>query len=101
MSSTGTTTCSSIGFRCPASTIVTARPAPSTDPPRNRAISSSGRCVADRPIRCGGSSQSSSSRSSERARWAPRLDAAIAWISSTITVRTLRSVSRADDVSIR
>ena len=42
-------------------------------PPRNRAISSSGRWVADRPIRCGGSSASSSSRSSESARCAPRL----------------------------
>ncbi len=101
MSSTGTTTCSSIGLRWPASTIVTGRSTPSSEPPRNRAISSRGRWVADRPIRCGGSSQSSSSRSSDRARCEPRLDAAIAWISSTITVRTLRSVSRADDVSIR
>ena len=42
-----------------------------------------------------------SSRSSESARCAPRLVAASAWISSTITQRTLRSVSRACDVSIR
>ena len=35
------------------------------------------------------------------ARWAPRLVAASAWISSMITVSTSRSVSRADDVSIR
>ena len=48
MSSTGTTTSRSSGLRCPASTIVTGR-----SPPRKREISSSGRCVADRPIRCG------------------------------------------------
>ena len=50
MSSTGTTTWSSSGLRAPASTIVTSRSGPT--PPRNRAIASSGRCVADRPIRC-------------------------------------------------
>ena len=74
MSSTGTTTSSSIGLRCPASTIVTGRGAPSVAwPPRNRAISSSGRCVADRPIRCGGVvARCASSRSSESARCAPR-----------------------------
>ena len=44
MSSTGTTTWSSSGLRAPASTIVTSRPGPT--PPRNRAIVSSGRCVA-------------------------------------------------------
>ena len=58
MSSTGITTSISRGLRTPASTTVTGRgrrsPAggPSV-PPRNRAISSNGRCVADRPIRCG------------------------------------------------
>ena len=52
MSSTGTTTWSSSGLRAPASTIVTSRPGPT--PPRNRAIVSSGRWVADRPIRCSG-----------------------------------------------
>ena len=51
MSSIGTMTCSSSALRAPASTIVTARSGPT--PPRNRAISSSGRCVALRPIRCG------------------------------------------------
>ena len=101
MSSTGTTTWSSIGLRWPASTTVTGRgPAPSW-PPRKRAISSSGRCVAESPIRCGGASVSASSRSSESARCAPRFVAASAWISSTITQRTPRSVSRADEVSIR
>ena len=70
-------------------------------PPRNSAISSSGRCVADRPIRCGGRSVTSSSRSRVSARWAPRLVVAIAWISSMITVSTPTSVSAAFDVSIR
>ena len=50
----------------PASTIVTSRPGPI--PPRNRAIVSSGRCVADRPIRCIG-------RASARLRVAQRLEA--------------------------
>ena len=55
MSSTGTTTWSSSGLRAPASTIATSRPGPT--PPRKRAIVSSGRCVADSPIRCiGGAS---------------------------------------------
>ena len=40
-------------LRVPASTIATSRFGPT--PPRNRAIASSGRCVADRPIRCIGS----------------------------------------------
>ncbi len=98
MSSTGTTTSTSIGLRSPASTIVTGRGPLAVWPPRNRAISSSGRWVADRPIRCGGSCASSSRRSSESARCAPRLEPAIAWISSTITQRTLRRISRAWEV---
>ncbi len=57
--------------------------------------------MADSPIRCGGASVTSSSRSSDSARWAPRLVVAMAWISSMITVSTPRSVSRAADVSIR
>ncbi len=61
MSSTGTTTSSSRGLRVPASTIVTSRSGPM--PPRNRAIVSSGRWVADRPMRCGGRPWSSRSRS--------------------------------------
>ena len=44
---------------------------------------------------------SASSRSRVRARWAPRLVAASAWISSMITASTPASVSRAADVSIR
>ena len=56
MSSTGTMTCSSSGLRAPASTIVTSRSGPM--PPRKRAIASSGRCVALRPMRWGGSAPS-------------------------------------------
>ena len=70
-------------------------------PPRKRATSSSGRWVAERPMRCGGRSLTSSSRSSDRARWAPRLVGARAWISSMITTSTPASVSRAEDVSMR
>ena len=55
----------------------------------------------DSPIRCGSTSVSAHSRSRLRARWAPRLVAATAWISSTITQRTLRRVSRAALVSRR
>ena len=60
-----------------------------------------GRWVADSPMRCGGRSQMASSRSRLRARWAPRLVGASAWISSTMTASTPRSVSRALDVNIR
>ena len=53
----GSTTSISSGLRTPASTMVTGRGAArrsvSSVPPRKRAISSSGRCVADRPMRCG------------------------------------------------
>ncbi len=106
MSSMGTTTSTSSSLRAPASTTVTGRgatlPSEATvAPPRKRAISSSGRWVADSAIRCGGSSHSSSSRSSDNIRWAPRLVPARAWISSMMTCPTLASVSRARDVSIR
>ncbi|SHW86983.1 Uncharacterised protein [Mycobacteroides abscessus subsp. abscessus] len=70
-------------------------------PDRNRATSSGGLTVADRPIRWAGLSSSSSRRSSERARCAPRLVAATACTSSTMTVRTVARVSRAADVSMR
>ena len=71
-------------------------------PTSRRAATSSGRTVADSPIRCEPSpgATSASSRSSDSARCAPRLSAATAWISSTITVRTSRSARRPDsDVS--
>ena len=65
---------------------------------RNRATISMGLTVAERPIRCGRGppafSTRSSSRASVSARCAPRLSSAIAWISSTITVRTFRSACR-------
>ena len=50
----------------PASTIVTGRGSPCMPPPRKRAISSSGRCVADRPMRCG--SRAGRARPAARAR---------------------------------
>ena len=102
MSSTGITTSTSRGLPIPASTMVTGRGSLGAEyPPRKRATSSSGRCVAESPMRCGGRSVTASRRSSESARWAPRLVGARAWISSTITVSTPASVSAADDVSIR
>ena len=70
-------------------------------PARNVDTSSSGRTVADRPMRCAGRSNSSSSRSNERARWAPRFVPATACTSSRITVVTPRSDSRAAEVSSR
>ena len=102
MSSTGMTTSTSSGLPMPASTIVTGRGSfGAANPPRKRATSSSGRWVADSPMRCGGRAVISSSRSSDSDRWAPRFVAAMAWISSTMTVSTPTSVSAADDVSIR
>ena len=110
MSSTGMTTSISSRLRTPASTTVTGRgrrspPAASSVPPRNRAISSRGRCVAERPIRCGDRPPpwrtQWSSRSSVTAMWLPRLVAASAWISSTITASTPSKVSRAAEVSMR
>ena len=71
MSSTGTSTRSSRVFLRPASSTRTGRGTPSSRPPRNRAISSRGRCVAERPTRCSFFAprpRSSSSRSSVRAR---------------------------------
>ena len=63
-------------------------------PTSRRATVSIGRCVADRPTRLGRCSQSASSRSSVSARCEPRLSRATAWISSTMTVSTVRSISR-------
>ncbi len=60
MSSTGTTTSMSSGLRHAGvddrhrTGAAWARPSPSSRPPRKRAISSSGRWVADRPMRWGG-----------------------------------------------
>ena len=102
MSSTGTITSRSRSFTRPASTTLTGRGAPSASwPPRKRAISLRGRCVALSPMRCTGPSAMRSSRSSDRARWLPRLVPAIAWISSTITPVTPRRMSSPRLVSSR
>ena len=95
--STGTWICRSSSLRMPVSTIVHVR----FGPTRNRPTSSSGDCVALRPMRWTGRSASASKRSSVRARWAPRLVWATAWISSTITHSAPVSISRACDVSMR
>ncbi len=68
-------------------------------PPRNRATSSSGRCVADSPIRCGRVAHSASSRSSDSAKCAPRLVGTRAWISSMMTVSTVVNMRRARSTS--
>ncbi len=69
-------------------------------PTRRRAATSMGRTVAESPMRCGrgrpDETTRSSSRSTESARWAPRLSGATAWISSRITVRTRASERRPD-----
>ncbi len=85
--------------RCPRSTIRHAgapsgRLRPSPAPTRRRAIVSMGRWVAESPMRWGRCFARASRRSSVRARCDPRLSRATAWISSTITVRTLRRRSR-------
>jgi hypothetical protein len=96
MSSTGTCTVTSMVFALFGATISTG-----AAPPRKCAVSSTGRTVADRPIRWAGRGSSASSRSSDSARWAPRLVAQTACTSSRITVSTPRSDSRADEVSSR
>ena len=106
MSATGTTTSTSSSLRAPESTTVTGRgtgdpPGSASRPPRKRAISSRGLWVAESAMRCGELSHNSSSRSSDTIRWTPRLLAATAWISSTITCSTPVSVWRAWLVSIR
>src|SRR3954451_3463549 len=97
MSSTGTSMRTSSSLRTPVSMTVQSRPTPA----RKRPTSSSGRCVADSPIRCPGRPAWCSSRSSVSARWAPRLVCATAWISSTIAHSTPAKISRAREVSIR
>ncbi len=101
MSSTGTTTSTSMVFSAGGCTTVTVLPPPGPCPFKNRATSSTGRTVADRPMRCAGASSRPSSRSRDSARWAPRLVPATAWTSSTMTVSTPRSASRARLVSRR
>ena len=57
-------------------------------PPRSASASRRGRCAA------AGARQPAASRSSDSARCAPRRVPMTAWISSTITVRTVRSICR-------
>ena len=57
--------------------------------------SSSGWMVADRPSRWTGWLARCCSRSRLSDRWTPRLFPAKVWISSTMTVRTVRNISRA------
>ena len=73
----------------PTSTISQGAP-----PVRKRATSSIGFCVADSPMRTSGRPHRACRRSSVSARWLPRLLPASAWISSTITVRTVDSMRR-------
>ena len=96
MSGTGTWTDRSNVLAAGGATIVVL-----AGPDRNRATSSGGRTVADSPMRCAGVANSWSSRSSDRARCAPRLVPATACTSSTMTVCTSASVSRAAEVSIK
>ena len=70
-------------------------------PTRKRATSSMGFCVAERPTRVSFLPASDSSRSRVSARCAPRLLPAMAWISSTITVRVVASICRPDSEPMR
>ncbi len=96
MSGTGTCTERSKVLAAGGATIVVG-----ASPDRNLATSSGGRTVADNPMRCAGAGDSRSRRSSDNARCAPRLVPATACTSSTMTVCTSASVSRAAEVSIR
>ena len=100
MSGTGTCTLRSNVLAAGGATMVVGA-APAWLPDRKRAISSGGRTVADRPMRCAGVASMASRRSSDSARCAPRLVPATACTSSTMTVCTVASVSRAAEVSIR
>ena len=98
MSSTADSTRTSNTRFTEASTISTLRP---REPARKRATRSRGRDVAERPMRWRGRPTSRITRSMESARWAPRLVPTMAWISSMITVSTVRRISRASEVRIR
>ena len=102
-SGTGTTTSTSMRLVDSGCTTTTGRPpsAAVRAPPRNEATASTGRTVADSPMRCAGLGSIASSRSRVTARCAPRFVPATAWISSRMTVRTPASPARAADVSTR
>ena len=95
-SGTVTSTFTSSVFSAGGRTTVTGR-----SPPRKAAVASTGRTVADNPMRCAGDGSSASNRSSDNARCAPRLVAATAWTSSTMTASTPLNASRALDVNSR
>lgn len=80
----------------PVSTIAQSRGASAGPPTRKRATASIGFCVADSPMRGSARPVNASRRSSDSARWLPRLDDASAWISSTMTERTFDSIWRPD-----
>ena len=95
----GTSIARSRGRMCPASTIAQSScvsVATPGEPTRKRAMASTGFWVADSPTRTGGLSVNAASRSSDNARWLPRLFDASAWISSTMTVRVVASILRPD-----
>ena len=96
MSSTGTRTCTRKAALPGACTTWTG-----CAPPRKRATVSAGRTVAESPMRWAGCSSRPSSRSKLNARCAPRLLPASACTSPTMTACTVRSASRACDVSMR
>ena len=98
--STGTWICRSSGLRTPASTIRARAPRPDEEAADllERVLR---RRQADALRRRGRRPAARSSRSSVSARCEPRLVAATAWISSTITASTPARISRACEVSIR
>ncbi len=101
-SASGSSIATSRPRRCPQSTISgIGRVGPT--PQSSRATTSSGFWVADSPMRCKRPPSDSTrwaSRSRLRARWLPRLSRASVWTSSTMTVRTLRSIER-DEAAVR
>ena len=101
MSSTGTITSTSSALREPASTIVTGRGPSAVWPPRKRAISSSGRWVAERPMRCGGrvGDRFEPFERQHQVRAALRRRERVDLVDDHVLDQ--RSVSRACDVSIR
>ena len=90
----GTSSAISSWRRWPWSMIEISGRRPGLEPTRKFATSSIGFCVADSPMRTTGASATCCSRSSDSARCAPRRVPMTAWISSTMTVRTVRSIAR-------
>ena len=104
----GTSTVIDSAFFAEASTIATGRgrggflPVVGSRPPSRRAISSSGLCVADSPMRwIFAPGTRACRRSSDTNRCEPRLLDASWWISSMITVSTDARISRCPEVRRR